>query len=138
MFLILKCKINHDFFLTNMWFPNFPDLGKIPSFSRFFFVENVPNPIISCQFVQQFLYKLCKSSNKYPIFAKFCVKKTFNTADISVIYVTFGISGEQQKLFFSLDINNNEGVSELIRCQELSMLSLVSDSLLKGHNENGC
>ena len=42
---VLKCKINHNFFfLTNMGFPNrgggggVPHLGKIPTFSRFFFL----------------------------------------------------------------------------------------------------
>ena len=40
---VLKCKINHDFFSqTNVSFPNRgegggPELGKIPTFSRFFF-----------------------------------------------------------------------------------------------------
>ena len=50
---VVKCKINHSFFLTNMGLPNWgeggvvPDLGKIHRFSRFFWQTSLSDEVLA-------------------------------------------------------------------------------------------
>ena len=91
-----------------------PTWEKFPHFLVFFLLKTS----LTLSYHASLYNNSYTSCANLPINTRFlqnsALKKTFNTADISVIYVTFGISGEQQKLFFhSISIIMKESPSWL-------------------------